>query len=83
VSEEARRAYVAAVRAYARGVQNFGFFACLAGVLVMLSGHYVRGAPHWLVYAGLVIILVGWGLFAFAIVRRSAYVRAHPFDPDL
>jgi hypothetical protein len=28
------------------------------------------------------VILISWGLFAFAIMRRSAYVRSHPFDPD-
>jgi hypothetical protein len=82
MSDEARRAYVAAVRAYARGLQNAGFVGCLVGVMVMLAGHYMRGSPHWLVYAGLVIILFGWALFAFAIMRRSAYVRTHPFDPD-
>ncbi|MBV8682111.1 MAG: hypothetical protein JO111_04500 [Caulobacteraceae bacterium] len=82
MNDEARRAYVASVRAHARGLQTAGFVGCLVGVLLMLSGHYVRGVPHWMVYVGLVIILVGWALFAFAIVRRSAYVRSHPFDPD-
>jgi hypothetical protein len=82
MSEAARRAYVAAVRAYARGLQNAGFVACAVGVVVMVAGHYVRGAPGWAVYAGLVVIFAGWALFAFAIVRRTAYVRAHPFDPD-
>jgi hypothetical protein len=82
MSEEARRAYVGAVRAHARGIQNAGFAACAIGVVVMVAGHYVRGAPGWIVYAGLVIILAGWALFAFAIMRRTAYVRAHPFDPD-
>jgi hypothetical protein len=83
MSEAARRAYVAAVRGHARGLQNAGFVACLVGVLVMLAGRYVHGAPAWAAYVGLVIILLGWGLFAFAIVRRTAYVRSHPFEPDL
>jgi hypothetical protein len=82
MSDEARRAYVAAVRAHARGLQNAGFVGCLIGVIVMLAGHYVRGVPHLLTYAGLVVILISWGLFAFTIMRRSAYVRSHPFDPD-
>jgi hypothetical protein len=83
MSDDARRAYVTSVRAHARGYQNAGFVACLIGVVVMLSGHYVRGAPHWAIYAGLLIILLGWGLFGFAIASRTAYARAHPFDPEL
>jgi len=82
MSEEARAAYVASVRAQGRPIQNLGFVTCLVGMLLMLGGHYLRGVPGWLVYVGLVIILAGWALFAFAIVRRTAYVRAHPFDPD-
>jgi hypothetical protein len=82
MSEEARRAYVSAVRAHARGLQNFGFICCAVGVVIMVAGHYVHGAPPWAVYAGLLIIFFGWAVFAFAIVRRTAYVRANPFEPD-
>jgi len=47
----------------------------------MLSGRYMDGAPHWLVFPGLAVIIIGWGLLAFAIFSRAAYMRAHPFEP--
>lgn len=74
--------YMAALRARGRGVQNAGYVACLVGVLTMLSGRYMAGAPRWLVFVGLGVIILGWGLLAFAIFSRAAYMRAHPFDAN-
>jgi len=59
-----------------RTLKNAGFIACLAGVLVMLSGRYVAGAPAWLVYVGVGVIVLGWGLFACAMLQRAADARA-------
>ncbi|HXU99629.1 MAG TPA: hypothetical protein VG166_03945 [Caulobacteraceae bacterium] len=64
------------VRAYHRGTRNAGLVACLAGVLVMIAGRYLAGAPAWLVSVGVGIIVFGWGLFAYAFVRRIAMARA-------
>jgi len=76
-----REAYVSDLRARFRSVQNAGYVACLIGVLIMLSGRFAAGAPSWLVFPGLAVILVGWALLAFAIFGRAAYMRAHPFEP--
>ena len=82
MTAEARAAYLAALRAQDRGTRNAGYVACLLGVLVMMSGRYATGAPAWLVYVGLPVILLGWGLLAYAVFKRAAYARAHPFDPQ-
>ena len=64
------------VRAYQRGTRNAGLVACLVGVLVMIAGRYLAGAPAWLVSVGVAIIVFGWGLFAYAFVRRLAMAKA-------
>jgi uncharacterized membrane protein len=76
-----REAYVTDLRSRYRGFTNAGYVVCLIGVLVMLSGRYMAGAPTWLVFPGLAVIIIGWGLLAFAIFSRAAYMRAHPFEP--
>jgi len=58
------------------------FVACLVGAILLVWGRVVEGAPFWAVVAGLAIIGVGWSLFAYVIIRRTRYVRAHPFDPQ-
>ncbi len=69
-----------AIRAYHRRTRNAGFVACLVGVLTMIIGRYVAGAPTWLTNVGLGAIVLGWGLFSYALLKRGAYARAHPFD---
>ncbi|MEO8812174.1 MAG: hypothetical protein ABI376_04585 [Caulobacteraceae bacterium] len=51
--------------------RNAGFVACLVGVLTMLTGRFVGGAPAVLAYVGVSIVAVGWGLFALALFTRS------------
>ena len=60
--------------------RNAGFIACLAGVLVMISGRYVPGAPFWLAYAGLSGIVFGWGLLGLSMFRRAAEARRAALD---
>jgi hypothetical protein len=79
---DARAAYLADLRGRYRWTQNAAYIACLVGVLVMLTGRYGANAPHWLIFLGLGIIIIGWGLLATAIFGRAAYVRAHPFEPN-
>ena len=80
---DARRAvYADSVRGLARRERGAGFVACLVGALLLIWGRTVPGAPFWAVVAGLVTIGAGWLLFAYVIIRRTRYVRAHPFDPQ-
>ena len=82
MNPEVRAAYFADLRARQRGFQNAGYVACLIGVLTMLTGRYVAGAPSWLIFVGLGVIIIGWGLLAFAIFSRAAYMRANPYDAN-
>ena len=35
-----------------------------------------------MLWPGVAIVALGWGLFIYALVRRLTWVRAHPFDPN-
>jgi hypothetical protein len=67
-------------RAAVRGARNAGYVACLVGVLVMVSGRYMAGAPHWLMFVGLAGIILGWGLMAYSVFARAAAGRSQSFD---
>jgi hypothetical protein len=56
--------------------RNLGYVLCLLGVLAMVSGRFMVGAPPWLVYVGVSVIVFGWGLFAVSILQRRAAARA-------
>jgi hypothetical protein len=75
-----KAAYIDTVRGLCRRERGLGFVACLLGAILLIWGRTVPGAPSWAVVAGLVTIGVGWLLFAYVIIRRTRYVRAHPFD---
>jgi hypothetical protein len=77
-----RAAYVDTIRGLYRRERAVGFVACLVGVLALVWGRMGDGAPVWLTWTGLIVIAAGWGLFVYVLVRRSAWVRAHPFDPN-
>jgi Flp pilus assembly protein TadB len=77
-----RAAYADTIRSLGRRERVFGFVACLVGALLLIWGRTVAGAPFWAVVVGLVGIAAGWLLFAYVIIRRTRYVRAHPFDPQ-
>jgi hypothetical protein len=63
--------------------RNAGFVACLAGALAMISGRYAAGAPSWLIYVGVSVIVFGWGLFLLSMVRRAADARARMRTPEV
>jgi len=77
-----RAAYADTIRSLGRRERGIGFVACLLGALLLIWGRTVAGAPAWAVVAGLGTIAAGWLLFAYVLVRRTRYVRAHPFDPQ-
>ena len=68
------------VPALFRALKNWGFTACLVGALVMIAGRYTAGAPRWLSYAGVSVIVLGWGLFAYALILRATYLRRRAAD---
>jgi hypothetical protein len=80
---ERRLAYIDQVRAIARRERNLGFVCCLLGVLGLAFAAYrlEAGAFSTPGVIALATIVFGWALFAYAIVKRTRYVRAHPFDP--
>ena len=57
-------------------LRNAGFVACLVGALTMITGRFVAGAPVWLVYVGVGVIALGWGLFGYSILLRAERARA-------
>jgi hypothetical protein len=61
-------------------LRNAGFVACLIGVLAMISGRYATGAPAWLVYLGVSVVVFGWGLFGLSAWRRAGHARARARD---
>ncbi len=67
-------------RAYQRGTRNAGFVACLVGAMVMIAGRYAPGVPVWLTSVGVAVIVFGWGLFAWSMLKRAAFVRTHSID---
>jgi hypothetical protein len=67
---------IEAIRAHHRRTRNAGFVACLIGALLMIAGRYMPGAPEWLVSVGVAVIVLGWGLFGYALLRRAALARA-------
>jgi hypothetical protein len=77
-----RAAYADTIRSLHRRERGVGFVACLLGAILLIWGRTVTGAPFWAVVVGLVTIGAGWLLFAYVIIRRTRYVRAHPFDPQ-
>lgn len=77
-----RAVYADTIRALGRGERGLGFIASLIGALLLIWGRMVDGAPSWAVGLGLATIAVAWLLFIYVILRRTRYVRAHPFDPQ-
>jgi len=77
-----RVAYVKSIRALHRNERIAGLVGCLVGALLLIWGRQSVGAPAWAAPTGLVTIGAGWLLFAYVILRRTRYVRAHPFDPQ-
>jgi hypothetical protein len=70
-----------AIRAHHRGTRNAGLVACLLGVLILIAGRYMAGAPVWLISVGVGVVALGWGLIAFAQWKRVAMARALTSKP--
>lgn len=77
----AKSAYIDTVRALHKNKRQWGFIACLVGVIVMFAARMRPEIPDVLVWGGIAIIVTGWALLAFVVYSRMTYVRIHPFDP--
>ena len=77
-----RTAYVKTIRALYRNERVAGLVGCLIGAMLLIWGRQVAGAPAWAVPVAFLVIGAAWSLFAYVIIRRTRYVRAHPFDPQ-
>lgn len=77
-----RVAYVKTIRGLYRNERIAGLVGCLLGAMLLIWGRQAAGAPVWAVPVAFVVIGAAWSLFAYVIIRRTRYVRAHPFDPQ-
>ena len=77
-----RLAYIDNLREMHRGKRLAGFVGCLLGVILMGSSAFVHGAPSWLRWVGLAVVVPSWLLFIYVLISRTQYVRTHPFDPE-
>jgi hypothetical protein len=77
-----RVAYVKTVRGLYRNERIAGLLGSLIGALLLIWGRMGQGAPPWVVPVAFLVIGAAWSLFAYVIIRRTRYVRAHPFDPQ-
>ena len=81
-SVDRQSAYLDQIRAMGRPQRFAGFVACALGVAMLVVARYkLNGAP-WLLWPGVAVVTLGWGLFIYALARRLIWVRAHPFDPN-
>ena len=77
-----RAAYVNTIRGLYRNERIAGLLGSLVGALLLIWGRMGQGAPGWAVPVAFLVIGAAWVLFAYVIIRRTRYVRAHPFDPQ-
>ena len=77
-----RVAYVRAIRGLYRNERIAGLVGSLVGAMLLIWGRMGQGAPAWAVPVAFLVIGAAWALFAYVIIRRTRYVRAHPFDPQ-
>ena len=78
-----RIAYLNALRQVGYWPRTLGFAFCLVGAILLIYASYKvpGGAFSSFGYTALGVIVVGWVLFAYSLIARTRYVRAHPFDP--
>jgi hypothetical protein len=78
-----RIAYLKALRQVGYWPRTLGFAFCLVGAILLIYASYKvpGGAFSSFGYTALGVIVVGWALFAYSLIARTRYVRAHPFEP--
>ena len=78
-----RAAYMAEIRSVALRARRAAWIALLLGLAAFAWAAIEGPGPgsrmaHWAEAA----VALGWVLFFYVMVRRTEYVRAHPFDPE-
>ena len=78
-----RAAYMAEIRSIGLRVRQAGWIVLMLGVATFAWATIDGPGPsskiaHWAIAA----VALGWVLFFYVMVRRTKYVRAHPFDPE-
>ena len=78
-----RAAYVAEIRSVALRARRAGWLALMLGVGTFSWASVEGPGPgsriaHWAIAA----VGLGSALFFYVMLRRTEYVRAHPFDPE-
>jgi len=77
-----RAAYLDQVRGMYRRERTVGISGCLIGVMLLIWSRYRVDAPPWAMWIALAVIVSAWLLFGYVVFKRTAWVRAHPFDPN-
>jgi len=77
-----RVAYVKTIRGLYRNERIAGLVGSLIGAPLLIWGRMSPEASAWAVPVAFLVIGAAWVLFAYVILRRTRYVRAHPFDPQ-
>ena len=78
-----RAAYVDDVRHVALRTRKLGWAALLAGGgTVAWASTRGPGVDSAIAHSGELGIVLGWALFFYVMVKRTRYVRAHPFKPN-
>ncbi len=75
-------AYLDTLRGLYRPERTAGFAACLIGAAMLIVARFRLNGEPWLLWGGAGVVVAGWGLFIYTIIRRYLWVRAHPFDPN-
>ena len=65
-----------------RGAKNAGLVACLVGVLVMFAAARHVWIPSSMAAVGVGVIVLGWGFFAWSILKNTALARARAKDEN-
>ncbi|MEI9963639.1 MAG: hypothetical protein WDM92_01975 [Caulobacteraceae bacterium] len=78
-----RATYVGEIARWALRVRRAALTAELIGLLAfawaILRG---PGVHSRLAHSGESAIVLGWALLIYVMIRRTRYVRTHPFDPN-
>ena len=78
-----RAAYVSEIRAVALRARRMGLVAFMLGAATLIwAALRGQGVHSNVAHLAEGAIVLGWALFIYVTVKRTRYVRTHPFDPN-